>query len=108
MVAEETERKETDEKVQVGIYVAISCKFESELSLFLKLNCAKWYWVDGLLSDMATGEKMMLEEGLQRGAMHEVMTVVMLVVAVGVVTLCRPPMKGLHTWLLTVRRYVCT
>ena len=45
---------------------------------------------------------MMLEEGLQRGAVHEeeVMAVVMLVVAVGVVTLCGPPKKGLHTWLL--------
>ena len=53
---------------------------------------------------------MVLEEGLQRGAMHEeeVMTVVMLVVAVGVVTLCGIWRKGLCIPLLTVCRFVCT
>ena len=33
MVSEETEREEADEKVQVGVYVHIICKFESELLL---------------------------------------------------------------------------
>ena len=58
---------------------------------------------------MIMGEKMVLEEGLQGGAMHEeeVITVVMLVVAVAVVTLCGKPRKCLHTWLLTVCRFVC-
>ena len=74
------------------------------------MNCTKWCWLDGLLSDMVTGEKMVLEEGLQRGAMHEeeVMTVVMLVVAVGVLTLCGIWRKGLCIRLLTVCRFVCT
>ena len=45
---------------------------------------------------MVAGEKMVLEEGLQRGTVHEeeVMTVVMLVVAVGVITLCGAPRKS--------------
>ena len=53
---------------------------------------------------------MVLEEGLQRGARHEeeVMTVVILVAAVGVVILCGKLRKRLHTRLLTVCRFVHT
>ena len=59
---------------------------------------------------MVTREKMVLEEGLQRGARHEeeVMTVVILVAAVGVVILYGKLRKRLHTQLLTVCRFVCT
>ena len=53
---------------------------------------------------------MVLEEGLQRGARHEeeVMTVVISVVAVGVVILCGKLRKCLHIRLLTVCRFVRT